>query len=150
VDGTTPNLIYTCMGTMSADMPPPSLGFIGPWRAGGGGVKTQKWGVISFVHKTATISIFLSVAKCGSICRAQTCAHSCLKPSEFGQGVSTGGPKSSKKFRIFHNFETLRPYIAETIKNRGIQAAYGKSFISRKKLYISHIQLSHRSRGSTG
>jgi len=25
-----------------------------------------------------------------------------------------------KKFRIFHHFETLRPYISETIKNRGI------------------------------
>jgi len=33
------------------------------------------------VHRTATISIFLSVAKCGSICRAQTCAHSGVEPS---------------------------------------------------------------------
>ena len=141
MDGSTLNFVRA--GTMSSDVP---LRLCEPLAPGGGvrGVKKlKKWG-------TATISIFLSVAKCGSICRAQTCAHSCLKPSEFGQGVSTGGPKSSKKFRIFHNFETLRPYIAETIKNRGIQAAYGKSFISRKKLYISHIQLSHRSRGSTG
>jgi len=68
------------------------------------------------VHRTATISIFLSVAKCGPICRAQICAHSGVEPSAFLQG----GPKSSKKIRIFHHFETLRPYISETIKNRGI------------------------------
>ena len=66
---------------------------------------------------TATISIFLSVAKCGSICRAQTCALSGVEPS---RSAKKGGPKSSKKFRIFHHFETLRPYISETIKNRGI------------------------------
>ena len=58
---------------MSADVPPSPLGSIGPW--GKGELKTQKMGV-SFVHRTATISIFLSVAKCGSICRAQIYAHS--------------------------------------------------------------------------
>ena len=88
----------------------------------GGGVKNLKknWGVVSFVHRTATISVFLSDAKCSPICTAQTCAHSGLEPSRSAKAFLQGGPKSSKKVTIFHHFETLRPYISETIKNRGI------------------------------
>ena len=57
--GSTPNIIY--VGIMSAGVPPPPVGSIGPWRAGEGELKTQKiGGVVSFVHRTATISIFLS------------------------------------------------------------------------------------------
>ena len=89
------------------------------------------------MHRTATISIFLSVAKCGSICRAQTCAHSDIEPSKSAKAFLQGGPKNSKKFRIFHHFETLRPYISETIKNRRIYAG------TEKKRYLSAIQLSH-------
>jgi len=117
--GSTPNII--CVGTMSADVPPAPVVPIGPWRAGGGGVKYSKnWGVVSFVHRTATISIFLSDAKCSPICRAQNCAHSGLEPSRSAKAFLQGGPKSSKKFRIFHHLESLRPYISETINNRGI------------------------------
>jgi len=36
----TPNII--CIRIMSADVPPPPVGSIGPWGAGGGGVKTKK------------------------------------------------------------------------------------------------------------
>ena len=46
-----------------------------------GELKTQKIGVVSFVHRTTTISIFLSDAKCSPVCRAQTCAHSGVEPS---------------------------------------------------------------------
>jgi len=117
--GSTPNIIY--VGTMSADVPPPPVVPIGPWGVGGGGVKNSKnWGVVSFVHRTATISIFLSDAKCSPICTAQTCAHSDVEPPRLAKAFLQGGPKSSKKIRIFHHFETLRPYISETIKNRGI------------------------------
>jgi len=106
---------------MSADVPPPTVVPIGPWGVGGGGVENSKnWGVVSFVHRTATISIFLSDAKCSPICTAQTCAHCGLEPSRSAKAFLQGGPKSSKKFRIFHHFETLRPYMSETIKNRGI------------------------------
>ena len=92
-----------------------------PLGAGGRGVKnSKKWGVVSFVQWTATISIFLSASKCGSICMAQTCAHSGVKPSRSGKAFLQGGPKSSKKFRIIHHFQALRPYISETIKNRSI------------------------------
>jgi len=116
VDGSTPNFI--CIGTMSANVPLSPLRSIGPW---GGGVKNSKnGGVVSFVLRTATISIFLSVAKCGSIWRAQTCAHSGVEPSRSAKAFLQGGSKSSKKFRIFHHFDILRPYIYESIKNRGI------------------------------
>ena len=48
-----------------------------------------------------------------------------------------GRPKTSKKFRIFHHFQSLRPYrpIPETIK---IQAYKQRT---EKKLYLSPIQL---------
>ena len=45
---------------MSADVPPLPVGSIGPWGAGERELKTQKIGVVSFVHRTATISIFFS------------------------------------------------------------------------------------------
>ena len=41
VDGSTPNFI--CVGTMSADLLPPPLGFIAPWGAWEGELKTQKF-----------------------------------------------------------------------------------------------------------
>ena len=95
---------------MSADVPLLPLRSMGPWEAGGG-LKTQKWG-ISFVLRTATIYIFISVAvEYGSICRAQTCAHSGVEPSRSAKAILQDGPKSSKKFRIFHHFETLRPHL---------------------------------------
>jgi len=53
------------------------------------------------VLRTATISIFLSVAKCGSICRAQTCKHSGIEPSRSAKAFLQGEPKCSKKFQIF-------------------------------------------------
>jgi len=111
---------YLCRDNVCRRAPPP-VGSIGPWGSEGGGVKNSKnWGVVSFVHRTATISIFFSVAKCGSLCRAQTCAHSGIEPSRSAKAFLQGGPKSSKKFRIFYHFETLRPHISETLRNRGI------------------------------
>jgi len=70
VNGSTPNFI--CVGTMSAYVPLPAVGTSGPWEWRG--VKnSKKWGVVSFVHRTATISVFFSASKCGSICRAMCC-----------------------------------------------------------------------------
>ena len=89
------------------------------------------------MHKTATISIFLSDAKCSPICRAQTCAHSGIEPSRSAKVFLQGGPKSSKKFRIFHHFETLRPLSQKLLK---IEAYKQRT---EKKLYLSPIQLSH-------
>ena len=44
----TPNII--CIRIMSADVPPPPVGSIGPWGAGGGGVKTKKWRIDESAH----------------------------------------------------------------------------------------------------
>jgi len=126
-----------CKDNVCRRAPSPS-GVHRPLRAGKGGVKMSKnWGVVSFVHRTATISIFLSVAKCGPICRAQTCAHSGIETSRSTKGFPRGWPKSSKKFRIVHHFETLRPYISQTVKIEAYQQHM------EKKLYPSPIQLSH-------
>ena len=89
------------------------------------------------MHRTAAISIFLSDAKCGPVCRAQTCAHSVVEPSRSAKAFLHGGPKTSKKFRIFHHFETLvhipqKLLKIEAYKQRG-----------EKKLHLSPIQLSH-------
>jgi len=111
---------YLCRDNVFRCAPSP-CGVYLPLGGGGGELKTQtKWEVVSFVHRTATISIFLSIPKCGSICRAQTCAHSGIEPSRSAKAFLHGGPKSSKSFQIFHHFETLHPYISETIKNRDI------------------------------
>ena len=69
----------------------------------------------------SAVSVFLSVAKCGRICRAQTCAHSGIEPSRLAKGFLQGGPKKIEN-SIFDHLQTLR--ISATVKNRGIQAAY--------------------------
>ena len=48
----------------------------------------------------STVSVFLSVVKCGSVCRAKTCAHSGIKPFRLAEGFPRGGSKSSKKFEF--------------------------------------------------
>ena len=48
----------------------------------------------------SAVSVFLSVAKCGRVCRAQTCAHSGIGPSTLAKGFLQGGPK----IRIFDHF----------------------------------------------
>ena len=68
----------------------------------------------------SAVSVFLSVVKFGSVCRAQACAHSGIKPLRLAKGFPQGGPKSSKKIRIFDHFVNLRPYISATVINRGI------------------------------
>ena len=118
---TDPHQILFTYGQCLPTCPVPLWDPSAPGGRGEGELKTQKnCGVVSFVHRTATISISLSDAKCSPVCRAQTCAHSGVEPSRSAKAFLQGGPKSSKKLRIFHHFESLRPYISETIRNRGI------------------------------
>ena len=117
---------------MSAYVPLPAVGSSGPW-----GRVEGKMGVVSFVHRTAIISISLSVAKCDSIYRAQSRpAHILVQNrQDRPRGFYRLGQKVRKNFEFF---TISRLYvISETIKNRGIYAAYGK------KLYLSPIQMSH-------
>ena len=46
-------------------------------------------------HPSA-VSAFLSVAKCGRVCRAQTCAHSGIEPSTLAKRFLQGWPKVRK------------------------------------------------------
>jgi len=86
------------------------------------------------VHRTATISIFLSVPKCGPICTAQSCAHSSIEPSRSAKGFLQGGPKSSKK----NDFFTIsRQYVHMSQKLLKIEAYKQRT---EKKLYHSPVQ----------
>ena len=83
-----------------------------------GGPKSE-WRNTSFGdYEPSTVSVFLSVVKCGRVCRAQTYAHSGVEPSRLAKGILQGGPKNSN----FDHLQTLR--ISATAKNRAIQAAY--------------------------
>ena len=121
---------YLCRDNVCRRAPSP-CGVHRPLGAGGGGVKNAKnWGVVSFVHRTATISISLSDAKCSPICTAQTCAHSGVEPSRSAKAFLQGGPKTSKKFRIFHHFETLVHISQKLLKIEAYKQRSEKSFIS--------------------
>jgi len=72
----------------------------------------------------SAISVFLSVAKCGRVCRAQTCAHSGIEPSTLAKGFLWGGPIVRKHFEFLTISSLYVPYISATAKNRGLQAAY--------------------------
>jgi len=130
VDGSAPNFIS--VGTMSADVPLPPLRSIGPWGGGREGrVKnSKKWGVISFVLQTATISIFLSAFKCGSICRAHTCAHSGVEPLRSAKAILQGGSKSSIFFKFFTISRLYVPMSQKLLKIEAYKQRSKESFIS--------------------
>jgi len=109
VDGSTPNFIRA--GTMSSDVPLPPLRSIGP--QGEGELKLKKWGMVSFVLRTATISIFLSVVKCDSICMAQTCAHSGVEPSRSAKAFY----RVAKKFEKNSNFSPFQDFTSLYLRN---------------------------------
>jgi len=72
----------------------------------------------------SAVSVFLSVAKCGRVCRAQTCTHSGVEPSTLAKRFLQGGPKVPKNFEFLTISCLYVPYILATAKNRGLQAAY--------------------------
>jgi len=72
----------------------------------------------------SAVSVFLSVAKCDRICRAQTCAHSGIEPSTLAKGFLQGKRKVRKYFEFFTISSLYVPYVSATAKNRGLQAAY--------------------------
>ena len=72
----------------------------------------------------SAISVSLSVANCGRVCKAQTCAHCGIEPSTLAEGFLQGGPKDRKNFEFLTISSLYVPYISATAKNRGLQAAY--------------------------
>ena len=85
--------------------------------------------------RTATISIFLSDAKCSPICRAHTCAHSDVESSRSAKAFLQGGQKVRKKIEFF---TISRLYVHISQKLLTIEKLY-----MEKKLYLSPIQLSY-------
>ena len=80
--------------------------------------------LIPIATQRSAVFVFLSVAKCGRICRAQTCAHSGIEPSTLAKGFLQVGPKVRKNFEFLTISSLYMPYIWATTKNRGLQAAY--------------------------
>jgi len=72
----------------------------------------------------SAVSVFLSVAKCCRVCRAQTYAHSGIEQSTLAEGFLQGGPKVRKKIEFLTISSLYVPYISATTKNRRLQAAY--------------------------
>ena len=71
----TPN--FACGRSLGRDVSSPLLGVSDPR---GGKKRGNEIRVVSFLNRTATISVYLSVTKCGRICRAHTCTHSGVEP----------------------------------------------------------------------
>ena len=93
------------------------------------GEPKSEWRNSSFVahaysNSASAVSVFLSVAKCGRVCRAQTCAYSGLESSTLAKGFLLGGPKVRKKIEFLTISSLYITYISATAKNIGLQAAY--------------------------
>ena len=114
-----------------------------PWLTGFYKVERKLSDVIPVLRITpkatepSTVSVFLSVVKCGCVCRAQTCAHSGIERSTLAKGFIHGWPKTLKNFRIFEHFDILRPYISATVTTRGIWSKSEKN-PSNSPIHLSH------------
>jgi len=64
----------------------------------------------------SAVSVFLSVAKCGRVCRAQTCAHSGIQPSTLAKGFLQGGPKVQKKIEFLTISSLYVPISQQSLK----------------------------------
>jgi len=80
--------------------------------------------VLGLIATQYAVSVFLSVAKCGRVCRAQTCAHSGIEPSTLAKGFLQGGPKVRKNLEFLTISSLYVPYISATAKIEALQAAY--------------------------
>ena len=86
--------------------------------------------MVSFVHRTATISIFLSDAKCRSICTAQTCAHSGVEPSRSPMRFYRVGQKVPKNFEFFTISRDYVHISQKLLKTEAHKHRIEKSFMS--------------------
>jgi len=78
----------------------------------------------AYAYSNSAVSVFLSVAKCDRICRAQTCTHSGIEPSSLAKGFLQGGPKVRRNFEFLTISSLYIPHISATAKNRGLQSPY--------------------------
>ena len=69
------------------------------------GKANSEWRNTSFgEYEPFTVSVFLSVVKCGRVCKAQTYAHSGIEPSRLAKEFLQGEPKNSKNNSNFWPF----------------------------------------------
>ena len=74
-----------------------------------GGPKSE-WRNTSFGdYEPSTVSVFVSVVKCGRVCRVQTYAHSGIEPSSLAMGFLQGGPN----FFFKSNFWPFADYVSQ-------------------------------------
>ena len=99
--------------------------------------------------RTATISIFLSVAKCGSIGRAQTCAESGVEPSRSAKAFLQGGPKTSEKNSNFSPFRDFPVPISQKLLKIEAYKQHTEKASSLPYPTVACVW-THRSQGSTG
>jgi len=75
-----------------------------------GGPKS-KWRNTSFGdYEPSTVSVFLSVVKCGRLCKAQTYAHSGIEPSRLAKVFLHSVPKKIEKIEFS---SICRPYVSQ-------------------------------------
>ena len=127
----TPN--FACGRSLGRDVSSPLLGFSNP--RGGGKKRGNDIRMVSFLNRTATISVYLSVTKCGRICRAHTCTHSGWNRKNRPRGFYRVGQKSQKS-QFFSR--SLRIYVHISQQRLKIEA-----YKLRNKLYPSPIHPSH-------
>ena len=119
---------YLCRDNVCRRAPSP-CGTHRPLGVGEGELKTKNGGV-SFVHRTTTISIFLSDAKCSPICTAQTCAHSGIERRDRPRRFYRVGQKVRKNFEFF-TISRLYVHISQKLlKIEAYKPRMEKSFIS--------------------
>jgi len=82
----------------------------------------SEWRNTSFGdYEPSTVSVLLSVVKCGRVCREQTYAHSGIEPSRLAKGFLQGGPRNSKKIEfltICRRYVSQQPLNIEPYKQR--------------------------------
>ena len=94
VDGWIHTKFYLCRDNVCRRASSP-CGVHRPLGAGGGGVKNSKdWGWSHPCIGQLPFLFFSALPNCGSICRAQTCAHSDVEPSRSAKAFLQGGPNS--------------------------------------------------------
>ena len=116
--GSTPNII--CVGRRSADVLLPLWCPSAPGGRKEGELNTQKIGGGLIRAQDSYDFYFSQRYQMQSNMQGSDLRTFWCRTVKIGQGVSTGWSKKFLKNRIFHHFQTLRPYISETIKNRGI------------------------------
>jgi len=121
---------------------PSAVGSIGPAPGGGEGavINSKNWGGLIRAADSYHFYFFSAMSNV-----VQYVGHILV------YNRLQGGAKSSKKFRIFHHFKPLRPYISESIKIEAYKQRTEKSFISP----LSNCRMcldpsGHRPRGSRG